>query len=112
MILIISSQQADINSPVDNRFGRAQWFIKIDSDTKKWEALTNPGVNQRGGAGVAAAQIAANNKAEVVISGDFGPNASGALNAAGIRMMTFDQGISTVQDALDHFTQGKLTAFG
>lgn len=112
MILIISSQNADINSPVDPRFGRSQFFIKVDTDTNQWEAVANSGVNQRGGAGVAAAQIAVNYKAEAVISGDFGPNASSVLKAAGIPMMTFTQDTLTVQDAIDHFKQGKLNSFG
>jgi len=112
MILIISSQQADINSPVDHRFGRAQCLIKVDTDTDQWEAITNPGVNQRGGAGVAAAQLVVNHKAQVVISGDFGPNASSALKAAGIQMMLFGAGVTTVQEAIDHYKQGKLASFG
>lgn len=112
MILIISSQKADINSPVDSRFGRAQYFIKFDTDTNQWEAITNPSVNQRGGAGVSAAQLVINNKAQVVISGDFGPNASNALKAGGITMMLFGPEVSTVQEAIDHYKQGKLASFG
>jgi len=111
MILVISSQNADINSPIDPRFGRAQCLIKVDTDTNKWEAITNTGVNQRGGAGIAAAQLVVNQKANVVISGDFGPNASSALKAAGITMMTFSQETATVQDAVDHYKQGKLIPF-
>ncbi|NMC13693.1 MAG: dinitrogenase iron-molybdenum cofactor biosynthesis protein [Chloroflexi bacterium] len=111
MILIISSQNADINSPVDPRFGRSQFFIKYDTNTNHWEAIKNSSVNQRGGAGIAAAQIAVNHKAEVVISGDFGPNAFNALKAAGITMMTFLQDTSTVQDTIDHYKQGKLNPF-
>lgn len=112
MILIISSQGADINSLVDPRFGRSQFFIKVDTDTNHCEVITNSGVNQRGGAGIGAAQIAVDNKAEVVISGNFGPNASSALKAAGITMMNFGQETSTVQDAIDHYKQGKLNSFG
>jgi predicted Fe-Mo cluster-binding NifX family protein len=108
MILLISVQLADLNSPVDDRFGRAAWFLRVDSDTLDWQALQNPGENNRGGAGVAAAQFAVDQKADVVISGDFGPNAAAALQAAGIQMLHFPSGGLTGQAVVQLYHQGAL----
>jgi predicted Fe-Mo cluster-binding NifX family protein len=109
MILFISVQQADWNSPVDDRFGRAAWFLRINTDTLEWQALQNPAWNNRGGAGVAAAQYAIDHKADAVISGDFGPNASMALQAAGIKMLHFPSGDLTAAQVVQRYRQGALT---
>ena len=108
MELIITTQEPRLDSPVDNRFGRAQWFIKIDPETKTWEALLNPALNQSGGAGVTAAQLAVDQKVSVVISGNFGPNAARVLRVADVRMMRFSDSVTTAYDALDQYLQGKL----
>jgi predicted Fe-Mo cluster-binding NifX family protein len=110
MILLISVQQADMNSPVDDRFGRAAWFLRVNSDTLDWQALENPGWNNRGGAGVAATQFAVDQKVDAVISGDFGPNAVAALQAAGIQMIHFPTGGLTGKEVVHLFQQGALAA--
>ncbi len=108
MILLISAQQSEIDSPVDDRFGRSDWFLKVNSETLEWQAFRNPGSNNRGGAGVAAAQFAADQKVDVAISGDFGPNASTALRAAGIQMILFPSGGLNGKDVVDLFRKGAL----
>jgi predicted Fe-Mo cluster-binding NifX family protein len=111
MILTISAQQSQLNSPIDARFGRANWLIIFDTETNHWEAFPNPGTTQSGGAGVAAAQAVIDHGSQVVISGAFGPNASDAFKAAQIEMRLFNNEISTVQQAVDYFKQGKLQVF-
>lgn len=111
MHLLISAQQPGLDSPVEKRFGRAPWLIKIESDSQLWEALENPGVNQSGGAGVAAAQFAIDHNIDAVISGDFGPNAARTFRAAKIPMFCFSQGIMTIQDAVEAYNQGTLNPF-
>jgi predicted Fe-Mo cluster-binding NifX family protein len=110
MILLISVQQPDINSLVEMRFGRATWFIRYDMETGEWQALENPGWKNRGGAGVAAAQFAADQHANAVISGEFGPNAVSGLQAAGIQMLRFPQSGLTGAAVVELFRQGELTA--
>jgi len=108
MILLISVQQPDINSLVDDRFGRTTWFLQVNSETSEWQALQNPNWNNRGGAGVAAVQFAIDHKIDTVISGDFGPNATTALQAAGIRMLRFPTGNLTAKEVVQLFQQGTL----
>jgi len=108
MKLIISAQNSSLESQVDRRFGRCTWLILFDTDTNQWEAFQNPGASQSGGAGVAAAQFVMDKKADVVLSGDFGPNASRAFQAANVEMQRFTDSTTTVQEAVDHFKQDKL----
>jgi predicted Fe-Mo cluster-binding NifX family protein len=111
MIVIISAQKPIPDSPVEERFGRAPWFVQINTETNQWEALPNPGIQLSGGAGVAAAQFVIDQKANAVISGDFGPHAARALREASIGMALFGGSVSTVQEASEQYAQGKLQAF-
>ena len=111
MILFISAQQPFMDSPVDERFGRSSWLIKVNTETSHWEALQNPGASQSGGAGVAAAQFVIDQNADIAVSGDFGPHAAGALRAANIERRLFTGEVSTVEQAVQSFLQGKLPVF-
>jgi len=112
MLIVISAQKPQLDSLVDPRFGRAQYFIILDTETQRWDSYPNPAVGQSGGAGVAAAQFIIDKKADVVLSGDFGPNASRALIGANIQMVMFTPEVDTVQSAVELFREGKLKRFG
>ncbi len=103
MKLIISAQNPSLESQVDRRFGRSPWLILFDTETSQWEAFQNPGASQSGGAGAAAAQFIIDKKADVVVSGNFGPNASRVFLAAKIGMQRFTASTTTVQETVDKF---------
>ncbi len=108
MVVMVSAQQAEFESPVEGRFGRSPWLVRVDTETQEWKAFPNPGAGQSGGAGVAAAQFVIDQQASVVISGDFGPNAANAFRAAKIEMRLFSDGIHSVKQAVEALQQGKL----
>jgi len=91
------------------RFGRAPIFIKYQIEQETWEAMRNDAVEQRGGAGVKAAQLMLDHNTTHVLTGHFGPNAHQALSAAGIKMVTFDSTYSTVSDVIEAFKNNLLT---
>jgi len=107
MKLIITAASPGIDAQIDPRFGRGAHFIIVDPDTMEWQALPNPAMNAHGGAGTRAAQFVTDQKCSTVISGDFGPNAFDALNAAGISMYLFGS-CHTVQEAIQSFKMGQL----
>ena len=86
MKLIVTATAPNLEAPVDPRFGRGAYFVVVDTDTMQWQAHQNEAVNAAGGAGSQAAQFAAQQDAEAVISGDFGPNAYIALAAGEVKM--------------------------
>ncbi len=96
---------------MDPRFGRGAYFLVVDTDTLEWQAHPNPGVGASGGAGTLAAQFVANQKAKAVISGDFGPNAYEALQAAGVAMYLFGTS-RTGSEAVGRFKAGQLERVG
>jgi predicted Fe-Mo cluster-binding NifX family protein len=111
MKIILTAISPSIDSAVDARFGRGANFLVVDSDTLEWQAHPNPGVSASGGAGTQAAQFVANQKAEAVISGDFGPHAFAALQAAGVSMYVYGD-CRTAREAVECFKAGSLERVG
>ncbi len=111
MKIILTTTAPNIDSDVDPRFGRGAYLLVVDTDTLQVEGHPNPGVNASGGAGIQAAQFVADQKAEAVISGDFGPNAFDALKAAGIPMYLYGD-CNTARQAIGRFKAGRLQQVG
>jgi predicted Fe-Mo cluster-binding NifX family protein len=107
MIVLISSAGSDLESSTEPRFGRSPWYVKYDTDSEHWEAFENPGKALSGGAGIAAAQFAVDQKASKVVSGDFGPNAVDVLRAAKIEMVKYPQEAKTINDVLKFIKESK-----
>lgn len=107
MKIILTVTSPNLDADVDPRFGRCAYFLVVDTDTLEWQAHPNPGVGASGGAGTLAAQFVANQKADAVISGDFGPNAYHALQATGIAMYVFGAS-RTAREAVQLLKAGQL----
>ena len=110
MKIIITANSDKIDQPFNPRFGRAEYFILIDSETREAQTFANPAADAGGGAGPQAVQFVASHKPDVVISGRFGPNAFSALKAAGIQAYVASDG--TVGDVLQQYLDGHLEQVG
>ncbi|MEA3349103.1 MAG: NifB/NifX family molybdenum-iron cluster-binding protein [Chloroflexota bacterium] len=106
MKLAITSLDGKFDTAFSPRFGRCDYFVFIDSETRDWEAKPNPAVAARGGAGPQAVQFLSSNGVEAIISGRYGPNAFSALDAADIQAFVADGG--TPQELLEKFLAGEL----
>jgi predicted Fe-Mo cluster-binding NifX family protein len=104
MKLAVTAQGGSMQSELDPRFGRARWFLIIDTDTGEYEVLDNSdGANAASGAGVASGQRIVDSGAQAVITGHCGPNAERILNQAGIRIVERTGG--TVEEAVQSFSE-------
>jgi predicted Fe-Mo cluster-binding NifX family protein len=106
MIAAVAAQEPGLRALVAPHFARCACFIVVDSETREWRALPNPGSQLAGEAGIRAAQFIADHGAEIVIGGDFGPNAVAALKGAAIRLCLAQA--ETVAAALDACLAGRL----
>ncbi len=91
-------------------FGRAPTFTVVeveDGKIKKATVIDNPYASAAGGAGIQAAQLVAEKGAEAVFAGNFGPNASGVLAQAGVKMVPVS-GL-TVREAVEKYLRGELS---
>jgi len=109
MKVAVTSQGGEMSSQVDPRFGRALWFVVVDTDTGESEAIDNTaGVGAMSGAGVTAGQAMSERGVSVVITGHCGPNAYRTLSAAGIKVVAGATG--TVAEAVEQYKSGELKA--
>ena len=107
MKVAVTSQGRELTNEVDLRFGRAKWFLLIDTETGESEQYDNAlNFNAAQGAGIQTAKNVADLGADAVITGNVGPNAFRTLNAAKVKIFLTDT--KTVQEAIDSFKAGKL----
>jgi predicted Fe-Mo cluster-binding NifX family protein len=107
MKIAVTAQGKELSSEIDLRFGRAKWLIVVDTETGDCEAHDNiVNFNAVQGAGIQTGQNIANLGADVVITGNVGPNAFKTLNTANVKIFLSET--QKVQDAIDSFKAGKL----
>ncbi len=109
MKIAISSTGEDLRSEIDTRFGRCQYFLIVDIEDdqiKSSLAVENEGAIQGHGAGIKAAQQIGELKAEAVITGNLGPNATTILSQLGIKAY---QASGPAEDAVKKFISKELS---
>jgi len=107
MKIAITATGKDMSSNVDPRFGRAKYFIVVDTDTNESAAHDNAqNLNAAQGAGIQAGETVARLGAAAVVTGNVGPKAFRTLNAAGVKMYLCEQ--TPVADAVRRFKAGEL----
>lgn len=107
MRLCITSTGKELEANVDTTFGRAPWFLIIDTETNATEAVENTATAQGQGAGIGAAQLVSDKGVDGVLTGQVGPNAINAFRAAGIKLFAGVSSQDTVKEALNRFKKGE-----
>ena len=107
MKIAITSQGPDPDSRVDQRFGRAKYFMVADTETGEFEPHDNSqNLNAAQGAGIQAARNVASLGVEAVVTGNVGPKAYASLQAGNVKVYIGAAG--SVSDALEQFNAGRL----
>ena len=107
MNVAITAQGTELDAPVESRFGRAPYFLLVDTETGHFTVHDNvQNVNAPQGAGIQAAQAIAKLGAQALLTGNVGPKAFATLQAAGIPVYVGVTG--TVAQAVEAFLAGQL----
>ena len=110
MKLCITAAGNDISAATDAAFGRAPWFVLVDTESGITQGIENVSAQAAQGAGIAAAQAMTEHGVDAVLTGRLGPKARSALEASGVGMYE-GLGRSTVAEALEQFRAGQYGAF-
>lgn len=98
MKIAIASKGKELSSQVDERFGRAEFFIITDKKGETIEeVIKNDSKNNSTGAGTSAASLIAEKQVSLLLAGNLGPKAQAVIDAAGIKFINFE---GKVSDAL------------
>jgi predicted Fe-Mo cluster-binding NifX family protein len=110
MKVIVSSQGKDLDSKISPVFGRAQWFILVDTDDMSHESYENPSTSQSSGAGIMAAQFVLKKGPASVLSANVGPNAFEVLQTGSVSCYIAKSG--TVKETVEAFMNKELEKMG
>lgn len=105
MLIAITAQGNSLQSEIDPRFGRAAYYMIINTETDEVTGHNNSdGINASNGAGTGAAQTLSEYGVEALYTGKVGPKAADVLNQANIPY--FENISGTVQTVLDQIKGG------
>ena len=108
MKIAVSSCGIFLDSPIDPRFGRCDYFVIVDTIDMSFEVFDNDGEGLTQGAGVQSAQFVVSKGAQAVITGNIGPNAIRALSAVGVEAVLCQTG--SIKDAIGKYQKGLLNS--
>jgi predicted Fe-Mo cluster-binding NifX family protein len=108
MRICIPSKGPEPGDLVDERFGRAPYYLLYDNESEAIESHKNPAAEGMGGVGPRAAQFLLDKNVNVLITARVGGNALGALKAGGIIILLYEEAGRTVSDAISAYKRGGL----
>jgi predicted Fe-Mo cluster-binding NifX family protein len=106
MKIAVTSTGQTLDSQVDPRFGRAAYFIIVDTESMEFNTIENQNIDAAGGAGINSAKVVIDAEAQAVLTGNCGPNAQRTLRAADVKLYTGVSG--TASEAIELFKNDKL----
>lgn len=110
MKLAIALKENEYNSSVDERFGRAPFFIIIDSDTKEFELIENEAKDEATGAGLKAVKNLLKHEIDIIIAGEIGPKAGELIYDLEIPTFKFKD-LEKVDEIVKAFNENTLEKY-
>jgi predicted Fe-Mo cluster-binding NifX family protein len=105
MKIAITSTGNSLDSTLDQRFGRCNFFVVYDTESKSIEFIPNPNLNAEEGAGPASVQLVASRNVSKIVSGEFGIKIKSLLDSLKIQMIILKDPeikISEIIEKLNH----------
>ena len=106
MKIVISATGRDRDSNIDSTFGRARFFMIIDTTTKEVKVIENKIRDRSNSVGITAVNTVEKEEINAVITADIGPLAFETFEQSGVKMY---QAEGKINDAIRLFEEGKLS---
>ncbi len=107
MKVAVTSSGNSLNSTIDDRFGRCNYFFIYDTTTKAMEFIPNPFKDANEGAGPSVVELLASKEVEKIISSDFGLKVKPLLDSLKIQMVVIKDKERTLEDIVEMLNQNK-----
>ncbi len=109
MNIAVTAKGSSLEAPFDERFGRASYFIIIDSDSGEIvkEFNNEQNLNAVQGSGIESSKVLADLDVSVLLSGHVGPKALEVLIMG--KISAYKVEASTVQEAFTKFKAKDVT---
>lgn len=107
MKVAISASGITSEDLFDIRFGRCAYFQIHDTENEEVKVLENRGQYASGGAGIAASNQLIDEKTDVIITGNLGPNAFELIEKSGIKAYKCNN-ITATGSILKKYKMGEL----
>lgn len=98
-LIAVASEGKTAEAAVGQRAARCSYFLLFDREGNLKDAVENPFKDNRGSAGVSAADFLAERNVTVLVAGMFGGKMQAALEANDIAALEFS---GSVEDAVKH----------
>lgn len=105
MKVAITSTGNNIESKIDQRFGRCSYFVIYDTETESTEFIPNPNREVQNGAGPASVQIVASHEVRKIISGEFGIKIKSLLDSLKIQMIVIKDPQKSIGEIINMLNQ-------
>ncbi|MFC2139046.1 NifB/NifX family molybdenum-iron cluster-binding protein [Bacteroidota bacterium] len=103
MKIAVSATGGSLESLVSEKFGRCEYFLIIESESMKFEAMSNLGEKMPSGAGPKAAETIIKKGAQVILTGAIGGRAEAVLKSGNVTIVTGIAGKIKVKDAVENY---------
>ncbi len=106
MRIVISATGRDTESNIDTTFGRAPFFLIVDTKIKEMKVIKNKARDRRNKVGITAAKIVEREGINDVITTDIGPLTFKTFKKSGVKVYKAE---GKINDAIHLYEEGKLS---
>ena len=106
MKMAIPADEKVLASEVCMSFGRAPYFYIYETTTKMGDFIENAAASSPGGAGVKAAQIVFDSRADILITPRCGENAAAVFKASNLEI--YKSTLGSIQENINAYMDNKL----
>lgn len=101
MKVAITSTGNNLESKLDQRFGRCSFFVIYDTETGGLEYIPNPNKESQEGAGPASVQLVASKDVKKIISGEFGIKIKSLIDSLKIQMIALKEPEKKISEIIE-----------
>ncbi|MFO7617813.1 MAG: NifB/NifX family molybdenum-iron cluster-binding protein [Bacteroidales bacterium] len=101
MKAVITSTGNRLESRLDLRFGRCEYFVVYDNGSGTIEFIPNPNKDLEEGAGPASVELVASRNPDLIVSGEFGAKIKNLLDSLKIQLVVLKDPERRIQDIID-----------